>query len=148
MNWFSMTLKLPQRCFATDVEEADDAVLAAGGEQAPIVPVRGTVRGVPEARERLDGLLGVPAIDVDPRGCCDSIVIWRDWGEVNFIYCTEFLYLNRCLVSPPVERVLRDPLPELGACLHHHRLVGGHGARGRGGWGSAAEAREGPTGSR
>lgn len=120
-----MTLKLPQRCLAADVEEADDAVLAAGREQTPIVPVRGTVRGVPEARERLDGLLGVPAIDVDlpkqhgvtfpcvmptegqehkslrtatyPRGCCDSVVVRRDWGEVNFIYCTEFLYLDRRL---------------------------------------------------
>lgn len=120
-----MTLELPQRCFAADIEEADVALLAAGDEQAPVVPVGGTVRSIPESGERLDGFLGVTTIDVDlakqegitsacvilpeqqqqkslrkatyPRGCCDGIVIWRDWGEVNFIYGTEFLYLNRCL---------------------------------------------------
>lgn len=32
-----------------------------------------------------------------PWGGCDSIVIWRNRGEVNLIYCTKLLYLNRCL---------------------------------------------------
>lgn len=36
------------------------------------------------------------------------------------------------LVSPPVQRVLRDPLPEPGARLDHHWLVRGHDTRGEG----------------
>lgn len=59
------TLELPQRCFAADIEEGDGALLAACDQQAPVVSVGGTVRRMPEARERPDGLLGVTPVDVD-----------------------------------------------------------------------------------
>lgn len=51
------------------------------------------------------------------------------------------------LVAPPVHRVLRDPLPELGEGLNHHRLVRGHGRRGAGGEGGAAGRGEGRSGA-
>lgn len=121
----SMAIKLSQRCSSTNIKEVNATFLTASNKQIAIISVCGTISSIFEARKRFDWFLGVTTINVDlakqedikfahripaeekehknlrkatyPWGGCDSIVIWRNRREVDFIYRTKFLYLNRCL---------------------------------------------------
>ena len=61
----SMAIKLSERCFSTDVEEANATFLAASNQQIAIISVRGTISGISEARKRFDRFLRVTTINVD-----------------------------------------------------------------------------------
>lgn len=60
-----MAIKLPQRCFSTNIEEPNAAFLAASNKKLAIIPVRGTVGSIFEARERFDRFLRIATVNVD-----------------------------------------------------------------------------------
>lgn len=60
-----MAIKLPQRCFSTNVKEANATFLAASNKQIAIISVGGTVSSIFEARKCFDWFLRVTTINVD-----------------------------------------------------------------------------------
>lgn len=60
-----MTIKLPQGCPSTNIKEANAAFLAASNKQFSIIPVRGTIGGIFEARKCLNRFLRIASINVD-----------------------------------------------------------------------------------